>query len=48
VIVTVDVSPSANFLGAAICGALGTLWFWWFVYRKKNDLTRRRKRSAAF
>ncbi len=29
------VSPQANFLGAAICGALGTLWFWWFVYRKK-------------
>ena len=31
-----SVSPSANFIGAAVCGALGTLWFWWFIYRKKN------------
>ncbi len=31
-----SVSPSANFIGAAICGALGTVWFWWFIYRKKN------------
>src|SRR5947199_5203572 len=31
-----SVSPQANFLGAAICGALGTLWFWWFIYRKDN------------
>jgi MFS family permease len=30
------VSPQANFIGAAICGALGTLWFWWFIYRKKK------------
>jgi MFS family permease len=29
------ISPQANFIGAAICGALGTLWFWWFIYRKK-------------
>ena len=29
-----SVSPQANFIGAAICGALGTLWFWWFIYRK--------------
>jgi MFS family permease len=29
------VSPQANFIGAAICGALGTSWFWWFVCRKK-------------
>jgi MFS family permease len=27
-------SPQANFLGAAFCGALGTLWFWWFIYRR--------------
>ena len=27
-------SPQANFIGAAICGALGTVWFWWFIYRK--------------
>ncbi|HTA94588.1 MAG TPA: MFS transporter, partial [Verrucomicrobiae bacterium] len=31
-----SVSPQANFIGAAICGALGTIWFWWFIYRKKN------------
>ena len=30
------ISPQANFIGAAICGALGTIWFWWFIYRKKN------------
>jgi MFS family permease len=30
-----SVSPQVNFIGAAICGALGTLWFWWFIYRKK-------------
>ena len=29
-----SMSPQANFIGAAICGALGTLWFWWFIYRK--------------
>ena len=27
--------PRANFVGAALCGALGTAWFWWFVYRRK-------------
>ena len=31
-----SISPQANFLGAAICGALGTLWFWWYVYRKDD------------
>jgi len=29
-----SVSPQANFLGAAICGGAGTLWFWRSVYRK--------------
>jgi MFS family permease len=29
-----SVSPQANFIGAALCGALGTVWFWWFIYRK--------------
>jgi hypothetical protein len=24
-----------NFLGAALCGGLGTLWFWWFVCRPR-------------
>jgi MFS family permease len=28
------ISPQANFLGAAVCGTLGTIWFWWFVYRR--------------
>jgi MFS family permease len=32
-----SVSPQANFIGAASCGALGTIWFWWFIYRKKNN-----------
>ena len=31
-----SVSPQANFIGAAICGALGTVWFWRFIYRKKK------------
>jgi len=30
-----SVSPAANFIGASLCGALGTLWFWWFIARKK-------------
>ena len=30
-----SMSPQANFLGAAICGALGTIWFWWFIFRKE-------------
>ena len=29
------ISPQANFFGAAICGALGTIWFWWFIYRRQ-------------
>jgi len=28
-----SISPQANFLGAAVCGAVGALWFWLFVYR---------------
>jgi len=31
-----SLSPQANFIGAAVCGALGTVWFWWFVYRKRS------------
>jgi MFS family permease len=31
-----SISPQANFAGAAICGGLGTLWFWWFVYRRRE------------
>lgn len=29
------ISPQANFLGAAACGAFGTVWFWWFIYRRR-------------
>ena len=32
-----SVSPQANFIGAAICGALGTVWFWWFIFRKEEN-----------
>jgi MFS family permease len=31
-----SISPQANFIGAAVCGALGTVWFWWFVDRKSE------------
>lgn len=31
-----SVSPQANFIGAAVCGALGTVWFWGFVYRQRS------------
>src|SRR5690242_6906545 len=29
-----SVSPRVNFIGAAVCGALGTLWFWCSIYRR--------------
>src|ERR1041385_2283231 len=29
-----SISPQANFIGAAVCGGLGTLWFWMFVYQQ--------------
>jgi len=31
-----SLSPQVNFIGATVCGALGTVWFWWFVYRKHS------------
>src|SRR2546426_1397791 len=31
-----SIGPQANFIGAAVCGALGTLWFWWFVFRSRE------------
>ncbi len=34
-----SLSPQANFLGAALCGALGTLWFGWFVIYKSTPLS---------
>jgi MFS family permease len=30
-----SISPRANFIGAAVCGALGAIWFWRFVYRRR-------------
>ena len=35
-----SLSPTANFVGAAVCGALGTLWFWWFIYRQPQNSLR--------
>jgi MFS family permease len=35
-----SISPQANFTGAAICGALGTIWFGWFVCRKPAAVSR--------
>ncbi len=29
-----SLGPHANFIGAAVCGGLGTLWFWKNVYRQ--------------
>ena len=31
-----SISPQANFIGAAVCGAVGTAWFWRFVYGKPS------------
>jgi hypothetical protein len=28
-----SLSPQVNFIGAALIGLIGTLWFWWFVAR---------------
>jgi MFS family permease len=36
-----SISPQANFVGAAICGALGTFWFWQFVYGKDRVIRKR-------
>ena len=30
-----NIHLQVNFLVASLCGALGTIWFWWFIYRKK-------------
>lgn len=32
-----SISPQTNFLGAAICGGIGTVWFWRFVYRRPAE-----------
>jgi len=31
-----SLGPQANFLGAALCGLLGTVWFAWFIWRKRH------------
>jgi len=31
-----SLSPQANFIVAAVCGGLGTLWFWKFIYLKRG------------
>jgi MFS family permease len=31
-----QISPVANFIGAAAFGAAGTIWFWFFVYRRRR------------
>ena len=28
-----SISPQANFIGAALCGATGSIWFWWTMGR---------------
>ena len=33
-----SIHPHANFVGAAICGLLGTIWFWWFIYLRPIPL----------
>jgi len=34
-----SLGPRANFIGAAVCGALGTIWFWWFIFRQARNVT---------
>jgi hypothetical protein len=29
-----SIGPRANFMGAAICGGPGTIWFWRFIFRR--------------
>ena len=29
-----SLSPQANFIGAAVCGLVGTIWFGWFIWHK--------------
>ena len=34
-----SIGPRANFIGAAVCGGLGTIWFWWFILRRTHQRT---------
>ena len=31
-----SLGPRVNFLAAAACGALGTIWFYWFIFRRPH------------
>jgi hypothetical protein len=31
-----SIGPQVNFIGAAVCGGLGTAWFWSFIYRRNK------------
>jgi MFS family permease len=42
-----NISPRTNFVGAALCGALGTAWFWWFVYREPERKMLELQRTSA-
>ena len=42
-----SISPQANFIGAAVCGALGTVWFWWFIYRRDNGVQRKDAKTQS-
>jgi MFS family permease len=33
-----SIGPRANFIGAAVCGGLGTIWFWWFIFRRSSRI----------
>ena len=32
-------NPQSNFIGAAILGAAGTIWFWFFIFRPNRKMT---------
>src|SRR5262245_31054476 len=36
-----SISPQANFIGAAVCGALGTVWFWGSVMKPREGRSRK-------
>ena len=42
-----SIGPRVNFAVAVVCGALGTLWFWWFIYRRpeSQELTNANRRA---
>jgi len=42
-----SISPRANFLGAAACGAVGTIWFWWWFVRRRKAAPAARNRGES-